>query len=198
MSSTITVAAIAERLAVLDGEQARRTLELETAKDDLVTLDRKRAQLDVERQLDGLNVDAVLKDVSKQRGALLARVDALSEQVAQGRLAREELQRRGDEAQRSELEREHAALVAELERLDDGAAVHVAALVELQARARELNFRDQDLVGHPLLRSGPKQRATIRAVPATVASLPLGQSLVAWAEQRLAKQRANGAREVVA
>jgi len=198
MSSTITVAAITERLAVLDSEQARRTLELETAKDDLATLDGKRAQLDVQSQLDGLNVDAVLKDVSKQRGALLARVDALSEQVAQGRLEREELQRRHAEAQRSELEREHAALVAELETLDDRAAGHVAALVELQARARELNFRDQDLAAHPVLRGGPKGRPTIRAVPATAASLPLHPSLVAWAEQRLAEQRANGAREVVA
>jgi len=194
MKTTITAADIAERLDTLDAEQARRGLELATAKDDLVTLDRKRASVDVGAQLDGVNADAVLRDLSKQRGALLARIDGLSEQLANGRLEREELERRHGETAAAALIVEHEHIAEQTARIDEGVAEHILAVLRLQREAMQLNYRDQDIVASPLLTAGPKNRPRFRATASFALGVPLSPVLVAEAAAVLAGQgRKDGA-----
>ena len=190
--NSVNAASIAERLSVLDGEQARRTLEVETLKADVVALDRRRAQADVEGQLDGTDQSAILRDLLKQRGALLARLDTLAAGLQQGHFERDELAKRLEDAKVAELLAEHERVCEGAARVDDRMVEHIVALDALRKEALALHHRDQDLAEHPLLKSGPKRRPLLRAVSPFAMGVTLHPSVVAQAEARLAERPANG------
>jgi len=184
MNMAINSATIQERLDALDREQARRSHEIAAHHDARAELDRQRAVLDIEQQLDGHDRGSALKELLKRRAGMQERLDALQGELERGRMEREVLAERHAEATRAELERERAQLAAEYTTLAERAAVLLAELAAVQRRGWLLRGEDEQLREHPAL-VGPKGRPAPRGavyddlgppVPAAIAARAAGRA----------------------